>query len=172
MTEFYLAFFQNKNRFNPFAKIIEVVEKRETSHVEIVMITDYKVDEGVTWGSIFPKSRKMSLLEFKKHYKAERMIPLITKLPDSSCEAILDSLCDKPYSFIQVILAGIKILAKGTAAELNLVKPNLSKYLICTELAGIFMQEACGYRFDESPELLTLNDIERIALKNLLKDET
>lgn len=170
MTEYYLAFFENRNQFNPFAKIIELVEKRTTSHVEIVKVVDYKIDEAITWGSIFPRSRKMSLLEFKKHYKAERMIPLITKLPDSSCDLILDSLCDKPYSITQIILTGIKILAKGTAARLNLVKPNLSKYLICTELAGIFMQEACEYRFEQSPETLTLTEIEKIALSNLLKD--
>lgn len=171
MTEYYLAFFQNKMRWNPFARIIELVEKRETSHVEIVKVIDCKVNEGITWGSIFPKSRKMSLLEFKKHYKCDRMIPLRVKYPDSSCDLILDSLCDKPYSFFQVILTGIKILAKGSVSKLNLVKPNLSKYLICTELAGIFMQEVCSYRFEQSPELLSLDEIEEIALKHLLKDD-
>lgn len=171
MTEYYLAFFQNKTRYNPFARIIEFVEKRETSHVEVVKVIDYKIDEAITWGSIFPKSRKMSLIEFKKHYKAERMIPLRVKYPDSSCDLILDTLCGKPYSFTQVILTGIKILAKGSATKLNLVKPNLSKFLICTELAGIFMQEACGYRFDKSPEVLSLDEIEKIALSNLLKDD-
>jgi hypothetical protein len=171
MTEYYIAFVQNKNRFNPFARLIEIVEKRETSHVEIVKVTDYKTDEAIAWGSVFPKSRKISLIELKKHYKVERMVPLKTKYPDSSCELILDSLCGKPYSFTQVILTGIKILTKGSLSKLNLVKPNLSKYLICTELAGIFMQEACGYRFDKSPEFLSLDEIEKIALSNLLKDD-
>lgn len=171
MTEYYLAFFQNKNRLNPFARIIELVEKRQTSHVEVVKITEYKTDEAIIWGSIFPKSRKISLLEFKKHYKVERMIPLKVIYPDSSCDLILDSLCGKRYSFMQVILTGIKILAKGSVSKLSFVKPNLSKYLICTELAGIFMQEACSYRFEQSPEILSLDEIEKIALKHLLKDD-
>jgi len=106
----------------------------------------------------------------KKHYKIERLVPLRIMLPDSSCEIILDGLCGKPYSFVQLILAGIKILAKGSVSWLSTVKPNLSKYLICTELAGIFMQEACGYRFEKSPELLSLEEIETIALKNLLEN--
>jgi hypothetical protein len=46
---------------------------------------------------------------------------------------------------------------------------NLSKALICTELAGIFMQEACQYKFEESPELLSVEQTRQIALKNLFK---
>ena len=152
MTEYYLAFFQNKNRFNPCAKAIEIAENRATSHVEIVRVEDYKTDDAWSWGSIFPKSRKISLKEFKKHYTCERMIPLRVRLPDASCESVLNSLINKPYSFFQIMLIGIKILAKGGFWQLNLAKPNLSKYLICTELAGIFMQEACGYEFDVSPD--------------------
>lgn len=79
-------------------------------------------------------------------------------------ELLLKCLCNKPYSFLQIILAGIKVIAKGSIYWLPGVKPNLSKYLICTEFAGIFMQEACGSRFDQSPELLTLEEVESIAL--------
>lgn len=171
MTEYYLAFFQNKNRFNPFARIIEFVERRQTSHVEIVKCVDGDFELSDTWGSIFPKSRKMKLADFKLHYKVERFVPLHTKLTEAECDVILDSLCHKPYSFAQIILIGLKILGRGSLVWIDGVKPNLSKYLICTELAGIFLQEACQYKFAQSPECLSLRDIEFIALKNLPIDE-
>ena len=169
MNEYYLAFYQNKNRYNPFSRIIEYVEKRPHSHVEIVNSFNGSFEDSHSWGSTFPKSRKIPLSEMKKHYYIERLVPLRTVIPDSSCDAILDGLCGNPYSFLQVILTGIKIIAKGSVSWIKTAKPNLSKYLICTELAGIFMQEACGYRYEISPECLSLEEIELIALKNLLE---
>jgi len=168
MREYYVAFYQNKNRLNPFSRIIETVENLPHSHVEIVNSIDGSFENSFSWGSTFPKSRKVELSLMKKHYYVERLVPLRTNIPDLSSELILMSLCDKPYSFLQVILSGIKVLTKGSLAWLGLVKPNLSKSLICTEMVGLFMQEACGYRFEQSPELLTLREVELIALKNLI----
>lgn len=166
MKEYYVAFFKNKNRFNPCSRLIEFVENIPYSHCEIVVIEDDKIDLACSYGSIFPASRKTSLENMTKHYEIERLLQLKTDIPDSRCDLLLRCLCNKPYSFLQIILAGIKVIAKGSISWLPGVKPNLSKYLICTEFAGIFMQEACGYRFEQSPELLTLGEVEHIAMNS------
>jgi len=168
MTQYYLCFFKNKNPLYFFARIIEWVDKTNYSHCEIVKVVDDNWGEAISYGSVFPKSRKIKLSVFKKKYELKKAIPLVVKTEHA--ESVLEVLLGKPYSVAQIILAGLKILTKGYFKSLSRVKLNLSKSLICTELVGIFMQEACGLRFDISPEVLSLNDCEQIALSGLRED--
>jgi hypothetical protein len=168
VNNYYLCFFKNKNPLYIFARIIEWVDHTDYSHVEIVKVIDDNWDDAVSCGSVFPKSRRIKLNELKKHYELKKAIPLITKVENP--ESVLDVLMDKPYSFVQIIITGFKILTKGAFAKLSYVKVNLSQMLICTELAGIFMQEACSLRFSISPETMSLDDCEAIALGALRED--
>ena len=169
MNQYYLCFYKNKNPLYIFARIIEWVDKTDYSHVEIVKVVNDNWDEAVSYGSVFPESRNINLKDIKRHYQLKKAIPLVVKVENP--ELVLNVLMGKPYSFGQIFLAGLRILTKGAFAKLSYVKLNLSKMLICTELCGIFMQEACGYRFETSPEVLSLDECEQIALKNMLKDD-
>lgn len=168
MTNYYLCFFKNKNPLYIFARIIEWVDNTNYSHVEIVKVVNDNWGDAISCGSIFPKSRRIKLSEFKNHYELKKAIPLIVK--SENPEKILDVLIGKPYSFVQIFVTGIKILTKGAFSKLSHVNINLSQMLICTELAGIFMQEACGLRFSISPETLTLDECESISLSALRED--
>lgn len=169
MTQYYLAFYHRKNPFYFFARIIEWVDDTKESHVEILRVENGDFENAMTYGSVFPKSRKAFLKDEKKLYNLTKCIPLIVKCENP--DAVLESLLGKPYSFAQIFLAGLKILLKGSISCLPYLKLNLSKELICTEFAGLFVQEACQYRFDVSPELLSITEVEQIGLNNLLRDE-
>ncbi len=165
MTEYYLCFFKNKNPYYIFARIIEWVDKADFSHVEVVKVENGDWQNAVSYGSIFRKSRKIQLKELKKHYEIKDAVILnvVTENPT----VILESLMNKPYSFAQILLIGIMLLTKSAISWLPNIKLNLSKELVCTELAGIFMQEACHIKFSTSPEMLSVEETRQIALKNL-----
>lgn len=168
MKQYYLAMCSRKNPLFVVARAIEMVEDYHSSHCEIVCCDYEDFSNGVSYGSVFPKSRKISVKELKELYEVKIFIPL--RANKEIADDFLDKNMGITYSFGQILLAGIKILAKGSISWLSYVKPNLSKYLICTELAGNFMKDVCGYQFDVSSELLTMRETEQIALKNLLKD--
>jgi hypothetical protein len=171
MTKYYLGFFHNKTNVAPFARLIEWVERRSSSHCEIIAVDDYDIKNAVCYGSVWPKSRSISLTEMKLKYETQIFIPLNLAVTDQQARIILESLMNKPYSLTQNIIIGIKILCEGLSGFLSGVKLNLSRCLNCTELAGIFMQEACNYRFSQSVEALSLTEVESIGLKNLIIDE-
>jgi hypothetical protein len=167
MTKYYSVFFKNKNPYYIFARLIEWVDGTDFSHVEIVKVVDDNWKDADSYGSVFSRSRKIKLSELKKHYEIKDAVELAVcvEKPD----AILESLMGKLYSFLQILLTGVNLITKASISWLPYVKVNLSKALICTELAGIFMQEACQYKFQESPELLSVEQTRQIALKNLFK---
>ena len=167
MTEFYLVFFKNKNPWYVFARIIELVDRTDYSHVEVVKVVDNNWKDAICYGSIFPKSRKIKLSELKKHYEIKDTIQLSVVIENPT--VVLDSLMNKYYSFVQILLTGIKLLTGSAISWLPYVKVNLSKYLICTELGGIFMQEACQYKFETSPEVLSVSETRHIAISYLYR---
>lgn len=169
MIKWYVLRLRRKNPLYIFARLIELVEGIDWSHCEIAYVENDDFENAICYGSTFPKSRKTTMKELKEQYEVKLAIPLIVKVdsPDAVCNALMG----KTYSFGQILLTGFKIILKGSVSWLPYVKPNLSKFLICTEFCGLFMQEACGYRFEQSPELLTLQEVEEIALKNFIKDE-
>lgn len=171
MIKYYVGFFQNKNRCNPFARSIEWAEKTNYSHVEILAVADDNIDEAWCYGSVFPKSRSTPLSKMKEHYELKLIIPLTLKVSPEKADAILEQMMGEIYSFGQIFIIGFKILFHKSIGWLNTSKLNLSKFLICTEVAGLFMQEACSYDIGVSAETLTLGEVKEIALMGLLKDE-
>lgn len=170
MVKYYVCGFKNMRPYYIFADILEFAEKLDWSHVEIVRVVNDKWSEATTFGSIFPKSRSMPLSEMLEHYEMKFVIPLLVKVEIPKADKILVELMNKRYSLAQIVFAGLRILTGFSVSWLNTTKPNLSKFLICTELVGIFMQEACQYRFETSPELLTLRETKQIAIDGLPKD--
>jgi hypothetical protein len=171
MTKYYLAMLKNPKPFYIFADILEIAEGNEWSHVEVVKVVDRNWDEAISYGSVFPKSRSVKFRELQQHYVLYGLIPLVHKIPEAGCDHLLESLTGKIYSFGQIVLIALRILTGFSVMWLNKAKPNLSKNLICTELVGIFMQEACQYRFEISPEMLSLNETKQIAIDNLLESD-
>jgi hypothetical protein len=170
MVKYYVAGFKNMRPLYIFADILEIAEGIDWSHVEIIRVENGRWDYATTYGSIFPKSRGIPLWKFQEHYEMKWIMPLSVKVDYDKADAILKGLMNKNYSMVQIFLAAFRILFGFSVMWLNKAKPNLSKFLICTELVGIFMQEACQYRFETSPELLTLNETRDIAAAGLLQD--
>ncbi len=164
MTKYYLVFLKNIKPWQPLARLIEIVEGKDYSHCEIMKVVDDDFDNAEFLGAQLPKSRVCSKKEIEEKYKIKYVVPLIKKVDDKKAEAIFNSLKDIDYSLVQLALIGLKILTKGVFAWLNGIKLNLTKYVVCTEVCGIFMQEACQYRFSISPEMLSLDEIEDIAV--------
>jgi hypothetical protein len=167
MTRYYCVFFKNKNPYYIFARIIEFVDGTNFSHTEVVRVVDDNWRDAYSYGSVFRFSRRIKLSELKKHYEIKDAVELAVcvERPD----AILESMMGKMYSFFKIFLTGLNLITKSSIFWLPYLKVNLSKSLICTELAGMFMQEACQYKFSESPELLSVEQTRQIALKNLFK---
>jgi hypothetical protein len=171
MIKFYAVFFKNMNPFYIFADAIEIAEGIDFSHVEIVRVINDDWENAVTFGSIFPKSRKLMLSEMTKHYKIKMVVPLRISVSVEQADIILESLVGKPYSLVQIAVIGLKLVLECFKLMLPFKKVNLTKHLICTEYVGIFMQEACGYRFETAPDLLSVEETLQIAIYNLPKNE-
>lgn len=170
MVKYYLCGFKNMRPLYIFADVLEIAENIDWSHVEVVRVVNNEWSEATTYGSIFPKSRSMPLAKMLEYYEMKFAIPLVVRVSDDEARIILIDLMGKRYSLAQIVFAGLRILTGFSVSWLNTAKPNLSKFLICTELVGIFMQEACQYRFETSPELLTLKETKQIAIDGLPKD--
>ena len=170
MKSFHVVFFRQRSKHNLFARSIQLVMNKNWNHVEIVVCEPYQLpinNDALSFGAIAPKSRKAKMSEVSEHYFFEKAIQLHTTVSDDAAMAILEHLLNKNYSFSQILLISMKILCGGLISWLPYVKLNLEKYLICTELVGVFMQEACSIRFEASPEMLTINDVEELAMKNI-----
>ena len=166
--KYFLAFYQQKNPWLFISRIIMFLEKRDTSHCEILEVTNNDLENGLSYGSVWPKSRVKPYREMKKHYTCKRVIPLkVTN--DSNAHNYLKSLIGIDFSFLQIVAIGIKIIFGSFIKLLAKTQINLSKYLICTEYCGIFMHNICGYELTSSPDMLELDEIEDIALKNLMR---
>lgn len=169
MTNYYAVFFKNKNPFYVFARLIEWVDGTDFSHCEIVKVVDDNWAEAICYGSVFPESRSILLKEMVEHYEIKVIVPLLVKVKNP--DVILTALMNRSYSLVQILLIGIKILTGSSISWLPYVKVNLSKILICTEAVSLFMQEACQYKFEESPEMLSVEETLKIAMYNLPKNE-
>jgi hypothetical protein len=171
MIKFYVAGYQNRWRWWPFSRILELAEGIDWSHVEIVVVRDDNWRTAVTFGSVFPRSRAKHLVEMQKHYNLVFTVPLVVKKDPKEALMDLAHLTDsKFYSFGQIFIIALRILTRFKLPWLNGVKLNLSRFMICTELVGLFMQDVCNYELPCSAEMLTLTETKEAAINNLLKD--
>ena len=140
------------------------------NHVEILEREDYEqMTDSLCYGAVNPCSRVTTFSKLLDNYYFEKAIELNLNVSAIDANTILNKLIGKPYSIVQILFISIRLFFGRLLNFLPYVKLNLTKYLICTELVGIFMQEACGYRFATSPEMLTINEVEEIAIKNCVR---
>lgn len=159
--EFVLLFLKNKNRFNLLSWLIRKAQNTEFSHVEILCRPVVGgLGRGVSYGAVFPKSRKESFDDLCKKYEVIDQKPIKITIDQYSAMTVLNSELGKPYSFLQLVVLFFKVAFHCLAQPVSKVKLNLDKYLICTELAGIFLRDAAGAVFP-SVEALTLKDLHK-----------
>lgn len=167
--KYYLGFFKNKNLLNPCAWSIRIAEDKKWSHVEVIEVYDDDMHSATCYGSVFPKSRSIKLKEMLKHYELMKLIPINCKVPPDVAYTILQENLNKPYSFGQILFIGMKIVFFAQWKWFSRIKLNLSKFSVCTEFAGVFMRDACGYELPCSPDMLCLDDCEDLAAEYLVK---
>lgn len=148
------------------SKVIRYVDGKDSSHCEIMEVTES--GHVFFYGSVWPRSRRATLEEFEKHYDITHMIEITPTMSQTNltCNFYLQDEMGKSYSFVQILLAGLKIIFKSITSMFNDVNVNATKYLICTELCGNFMRDVCGFSFDKPTDLLTISELKRKA--NLL----
>lgn len=171
MIKFYLVAFQNKIRWWPFSRILELAEGINWSHVEIVAVRDEDWHNAISIGSVFPRARGIKYFDLVKKYTPVYCVPLVCKKDPSEALMNLAKLADsKFYSFGQIFMIALRILSNFKLKWLDGIKLNLSRFLICTELCAVFMRDECGYELTVSPEMMTLTETKDVAINNLLKD--
>jgi hypothetical protein len=168
MSDYYLVCLRNRDPKKILAKAIREVEGAEFNHVEILKV--YDTSEVISFGAVSPMSRWCTLEELNKNYEIIEKIPLKLAVTDATATILLASAMGKPYSQLQIVLICAKLLFQRAINWLPYVKLNLDHFLICTELAGNFMRDACNYKIDISTETLTLKECVAIAKKALLTD--
>jgi hypothetical protein len=143
MTQYFLICLRNKDPKKIFATAIRDVEGVEFNHVEILKV--YDTGEEISFGAVSPMSRWCTLEELQQKYEIVDKIPLKLAVTDAAATILLASAMGKPYSQLQIVLICAKLLFQRAINWLPYVKLNLDHFLICTELAGNFMDSACNY---------------------------
>lgn len=160
---YHLYFLKNRNRFNLFAALIRLANKRPYNHVEVVAIPEMGSRLPVRfYGSVWPKSRKAGIKEIMKHYDFVKCVQMSDMLNYSSEDNIkwLDSMCGKPYSIGQVLLQALEACSMTLKNLFSKVQLNHEQELICVELAIRFAVERMGYVITKSPDAGQFKDLE------------
>ena len=165
--KYYLAFYRPKSKLMFLAWVIMWVEDRDSSHCEILRVENGDIEYAKSYGSIFPKSKMRSWQRMKQVYHCTKVIPIVVSNKENA-DKLLGSMVGKYYSLVQILFTGLKILFGSTFKCLGRVRLNMSKFLICTELCGVFMRDAGDYNILCSPDVLELDEIEDLALARLV----
>ena len=161
--EFYLVFLKNKSRFNILSWLIRRAQNTKYNHVEIMVRSvcgTRQLGSGVSYGAVYPYSRKITYPKLFKKYDLIKLEPIAIVGSEHDAIKELNRLCGRKYSFLQLVVLLFKVLFNELAEPVSKVKLNLDKYLICTELAAIFLEKCAGAKFN-SAEALTLKDLDR-----------
>jgi hypothetical protein len=163
MIKYYVGFFRNRDSENIYARTIMQTEGEDSNHVEILRF-DADTNETICYGAVYPKSRKINLNQLEKTHYLVRAIP-IEVLDSAYADYVLTGLMDKPYSFLQPLLIYLRIKIVMWSKWIPFVKLDLTEYLICTELVGEFLIDACGFKLALSQEMLGIKDVREILEK-------
>jgi len=166
MMNYYLLCLRNKDPKKIFAKLIADTSGLDWNHVEILRETSSLDIPDYSFGAVSPLSRKIPLESLLEHYNIVHKIPLHIKIPEQEADIILEKLLGKPYSILQLGIIIAKMYLTKYLSWLPFVKLNLDQALICTELAGDFMQDACHYTMPISTETLGLKETMDLAVAN------
>ena len=174
---FYLTLLRNKDEKLLLPRLIMDVEKTNYNHIEILAVYNNPAphlvpDVALSFGAVFPKSRWCTEERLKRTYEEIERIPLNVKIPDGEAIDILFKHVGKPYSVAQLVIIYVKIFLTKYLSWLPFVKLNLTDRLICTEIAGNFMKEACKYKIDISTEALRLVEATQIARQAIIDEES
>lgn len=155
MVTYSVLFLRNKDPKAFIAKAIRDIEGLSWNHVEILRRDD-STGEAISYGSVYPYSRKIPLEQLKERYEVEFEVYLNPKEDVRICDLKLETMLNKPYSQLQIFLIGLSLFCQSW---IPFVKPNLTDKLICVELLGEFLIDCCHIKLPKSQEMLTLRDV-------------
>lgn len=163
MIKYYVGFFKNRDLENLYARAIMDTEGENSNHVEILRL-DTDKNETICYGAVYPKSRKINLNDLEKTHELVKVIEVEVE-DQIYADFVLTGLMDKPYSILQPFLIYLRLKIYEWSHWIPFVKLNLTNYLICTELVGEFLIDACGYNLPISQEMLGIRDVREILEK-------
>ncbi len=163
MAKYYVGFFKNRDPYKVFANLIREIEGIDYNHVEI-MRRDTDTGETLVYGAVAPISRSQNLTVLEQTHELKKAIEIFPE-SEEIADFVLKGLMGKPYSTLQILFIYLKIQFKLVANWLPGVKLNLTNELVCTELVGEFLIDACNYDLGMSQEMMTIEDIETVVSK-------
>jgi len=163
MIRYYVGYFKNRDPNNIYAKQIMALEGTDCNHVEIMRL-DTEKNETICFGAVYPKSRKINLNDLEKTHELMRAVELQVE-DQIYADFVLTGLMDKPYSLMQPLLIYLRMRIRAWSKWIPFVKLNTRSLLICTELVGEFLIDACGFKLPISQEMLGIRDVQEIVGK-------
>jgi hypothetical protein len=159
---YFIYYLRNKSRFNLFAWLIRVANKRPYNHIEVAAIPEGLVLPPRFYGSVYPESRMATAKYIESKYIFIKMQELenFNNFSDESNIRWLDLMCGKKYSALQIIMQTISAMSVLMKRLLSKVILNHDDLLICVELGARFMVERMGYAKCKSFDAWQFADIE------------
>ena len=151
----YVVFSISESTFKRImGKFIEWIDGVPFTHVSILV---ENIDEKMIYESVFPRSKKVSVEDWKKHYK----LKYIYQLPSVDVKlatSLLEEMRGKEYSIFQLILIAV---ARAFNRFQRYFGNNINgtKRLICSELVAEFIQKSYNVDFKENIDFISLKDV-------------
>lgn len=150
-----VVFVANKNPWMIGDDIIKWAEHLDYSHTAIIV---HNERGSFVYESAFPRFKKTPLLEWEEHYEIKEKFNF--EISESKTQQDILDFCDDcvgiPYSVFQLVIIGVGILSAPFGKLIGDSYGTGSKYLICTEFVGLFMERFFNVKWDTSPDLLKL----------------
>jgi hypothetical protein len=148
-----IIFCNRKSKLAIGSWLIRVVDDVKFSHVAIEL-------DGYIYESVWPKSRILPYKKWVKKYTPVEVFYIDQRKFDKDLLKLdLEEMIEVRYSFNQLFLIGLGILAEPFSAYLNNRSINGSHFLICTEFVGNILANHFGIEFGESKDMLSVRDI-------------
>ena len=159
---FAIYYLKNKKKYNLFAFLIRLANKRPYNHIEVVAIPDSFGLPARFYGAVYPESRLASTEYIQSKYQVVKVQPLKNMKGFSDEENLkwLDRECGKEYSKSQILLQLFSACSAVLKRLLSKVQLNHEQKLICVELGARFMIERMGYVIDKTPDACQFKDLE------------
>lgn len=145
-----IVFARHRNPIMFLSKVIQIVEKLPFSHCALVC-------DGFVYESKWPRSRKIELSLWLKEY--EIIESFETKVDKDNLDSWFLIVKDTPYSIAQLLIIAITYLSAPLKLVIEKIWFNGSKAFICTELVGMFFEDFYFYKFNESPDTISIRDV-------------
>lgn len=152
------------------SKILMWAEKFPASHVWIEIENSYSC---FVYESVAPKSRRIEKSDHQKHYMSVKEFNMMELNDDESyiARSVINEMMNIKYGFWQILIIGLGLISKTFARWSGRILWNGKKKVICTELAGRFMEAVFKVDFGEKPDTISLRDVYRECLRIEVKRE-